>query len=190
MLHHTLFDFQELWLCTVCLGWSSLYCYCCSSFYLIGSFLFPFCSHAPTVNQYTIYLRILSLPVNSLITSVASMQYFLDFKSFLVSQRTYFPVLPGYRLQMTLAKVSTLFHLSHCSPCLGCHTRCFLGLHSVLLTLNPLNPLFTWVAWGEGQEVIEHGQSPGCKTPPVRNIFSCALCVAISSHLKTLTACW
>lgn len=50
----------------------------------------------PTVNQYTIYLRILSLPVNSLITSVASMQYFLDFKSFLVSQRTYFPVLPGY----------------------------------------------------------------------------------------------
>lgn len=44
----------------------------------------------PTVNQYTIYLRILSLPVNGLITSVASMQYFLDFKSFLVSQRTYF----------------------------------------------------------------------------------------------------
>lgn len=84
---------------------------------------------------------------------------------------------------MTLAKTSTLLHLSHCSPCLGCHTRCFLGLHSVFLSLNPLNLLFNWVAWREGQEVIEHGHSSGCKTPAMRNI-SCASGVAISSLLN------
>lgn len=50
----------------------------------------------PEVNKYTIYLRILFLPDNSFITTVASVQYFLDFKSFLVSQRTFFPVLPVY----------------------------------------------------------------------------------------------
>lgn len=50
----------------------------------------------PAVNKYTVYLRILSLPVNSFITTLASMQYFLDFKSFVVSQRTFFPVLPVY----------------------------------------------------------------------------------------------
>lgn len=50
----------------------------------------------PAVNQYTIHLRILSQPINGFITSVASTQYFLDLKSFLVSQRIYFPVLSVY----------------------------------------------------------------------------------------------